>query len=156
MTEDTNVIDRVVVAGSRSIEDKDLVSEILRSVDKEWDPNTYVHGGASGVDSLVDRIIVSSPFPPNKPVESHPIPGWVWEQVGKKAGPMRNEYMMDRADGAVVIWDGESSGTKNAMKLAEGNKLVVRRVVCSGDGDDWMVESDQVYDERDQAQLGDF
>jgi hypothetical protein len=112
--------------------------------------------GASGVDSPVDRIIVGRPFPPNKPVDSHSIPEWVWEQVGKQAGPMRNEYMMENADGAVVIWDGEWSGTKNAMKLAEGNNLLVRRVVCSGSGDDWSVESDHTYDERDQAQLGNF
>jgi hypothetical protein len=155
MTE-TDSIDRVVVAGSRSIEDRDLVRDVIESVDDEWDPTTYLHGGADGVDTLVDRIVNNNPFSPSKSVETHPIPEWVWEKVGRKAGPMRNEYMVENADALVALWDGESSGTKNAVKLAEGNNLLVRRIVCNGCGDDWSIGTDQTYDERDQAQLGDF
>lgn len=155
MTEDTGSIDTVAVLGSGRIEDRHLMVDVLQTVESEWDPTTYVHGGGDGVESLVQRVIGDNPFPPNKPVVSHPIPEWVGEMVGDGAGIMRDEYVLDGADAVVFVVDPDTIPTQR-VKMAEVNGLLVRQIECTGSGDDWTIESDRTYDERDQAQLGDF
>jgi len=39
-----------------------------------------------------------------------------WEKLGKAAGPVRNRQMAEYGDALLLIWDGESAGSKN-MKL---------------------------------------
>ena len=42
-----------------------------------------------------------------------------WKKYGRAAGPIRNKYIVDYSEMLVAFWDGKSSGTKNAIELAE-------------------------------------
>lgn len=46
-----------------------------------------------------------------------------WDQYGKAAGHIRNKYMASIADAVIVIWDGESRGSKNMLENARKRKL---------------------------------
>lgn len=139
-------IERVVVAGSRDIHDRELVRSIL-SEQVPWSIETLVHGDAAGVDRLAkgwakDNGIVA---------ESHPIPEWAWEKVGNRAGPMRNAHMAEQSDALVAIWDGSSRGTKNMIREAVGAGIPVKKFVVR---DGW-IEKTEVID-GEQSDLASF
>ena len=48
-----------------------------------------------------------------------------WNKYGKSAGYKRNEEMANIADAALVIWDGESRGSKHMIDIAKKQKLQV-------------------------------
>jgi len=140
---------RVLVAGSRDIDNKNVVYNAI--IDSPWDPEVLVHGGAEGVDKIADRYARLKDID----TDVNPIPDWVWEKIGRKAGPMRNDYMVRRADALIAVWDGESSGTKNAMQQAEGLGLPIYKVVCSQNDGTWEIDRQKLV-EDDQMCLGDF
>ena len=39
-----------------------------------------------------------------------------WRTHDKSAGPIRNAQMAKYADGAIILWDGQSKGTLNMIK----------------------------------------
>jgi hypothetical protein len=96
---------KVIVAGSRSIDDAELVSNAM--FDFEYYVGTIdevVCGMAAGADMhgrnrAMARGIPVKEFPAN------------WDSFGKSAGPRRNREMAEYADGLVAVWDGKSSGT---------------------------------------------
>lgn len=140
---------KVLVSGSRDIDDTKIVYDAIAK--SPWQPDTIIHGDAMGVDSIADR------YARIKSIDRdvHPIPDWVWEKVGRKAGPMRNGFMVDHADALIAVWDGESSGTKNTMQQAESEGLPVYKVVCESTEDGWEVENQKLI-EDDQMCLEDF
>lgn len=140
---------KVLVCGSRSIDDQDVVTRAIYG--SPFDVSTIIHGDADGVDAEADQYAHDYAVD----TEVHPIPEWVWEKVGRKAGPMRNEYMVRQADAVVAVWDGESSGTKDAMQQAESVGLPVYKVVCDERDGEWTIVSDTLI-EDDQTALGDF
>jgi len=145
MTEPT----RILVSGSRSIDDYHVVSEAIR--ESPWDMETLVVGDADGVDTAAlaysKRHDIES--------ERHVIPDWVWEKVGSKAGPMRNGYMVEQSEALIAVWNGESSGTKDAIKQAESAGLPVYKVICSEHTGGWVIDRTD-YVSGDQASLTEF
>lgn len=141
---------KVLVSGSRDIDDRQLVYDAIRSAPFEID--TIVHGGASGVDQLAADYSIRKP---EIDVAEHPIPAWVWNKVGRKAGPLRNSFMVEQADALVAIWDGESSGTKDTISQAESEGLPVFKVLCSQDGTMWTIDRSELI-EADQSALDEF
>lgn len=142
---------KVLVAGSRSITDSTFVFDVLDEV--PWDVDVVVHGNADGVDSLAREWARIN----DVGVETHPVPEWVWERFGRKAGPQRNSYMIDQADAVVVIWDGVSSGTKDTMSKADADGMPMRKVVVdvADDGSVTNVVLDKVKD-SEQTCLHDY
>lgn len=63
-----------------------------------------VSGTARGVDKLGETWAESAGIP----VRRFPAN---WRKFGRAAGGFRNSEMADYADAAVILWDGESSGT---------------------------------------------
>jgi hypothetical protein len=105
---------RVVVSGSRGITDQPVVYRILtRHLRPAID--VAVHGACKdGVDSLVkefceERKITQDPFPVSREE---------WNRLGKKAGPLRNRRMLEKAEKLVAIWDGKSPGTRSTIRAA--------------------------------------
>lgn len=103
---------KVIIAGSRTLTSAPrIVSAIHQSGFKIKE---VVSGGCRGVDLIGEdwangRGIPIKIFFPD------------WESNGKSAGPIRNRQMAEYADAAVVVWDGNSRGTKNMIE--EMNKL---------------------------------
>lgn len=107
---------KVIVAGSRDITDFTTVQGAIN--DSPFTPTEIVSGGADGVDALGEKwsrlnSVDAKTFQAN------------WNKHGKSAGPKRNKKMANYADAAVIVWDGESAGTRNMLENALASRLDV-------------------------------
>ena len=108
---------KVVIAGSRTITDYEILLDAMSQVD--WVITEVVSGLATGVDTLGMRWAKEK----NIPVKEFRAE---WELHGKAAGPIRNSQMAKYADAVIVIWDGESRGSKNMIEEAKGHGLELK------------------------------
>lgn len=100
---------KVVIAGSRTIDDK-YYSKLIYAVKQAgYDITEVVSGCAYGPDRMGEKYARAL----NIPVTHMPAD---WNRYGKAAGPIRNKKMAEYADAAIVLWDGHSSGAKNMYK----------------------------------------
>ena len=114
---------RVIIAGNREWGDFGLIErfcdKVLSRKIEAGEDITILSGHCRGVDLLGERYARARGFQ----VECYPAD---WEKYGRKAGVIRNEIMVQRADALIAIWDGQSRGTKNVIELAEKYGLLVR------------------------------
>lgn len=104
---------KVIIAGSRQVEDYKLVAEAMKRCG--FKVTEVVSGCATGVDRMGEVWARAN----NVPVKEMPAN---WFNHGKAAGPIRNREMADYADAAVIIWDGKSRGTRNMI-----NEMIRRK-----------------------------
>ncbi len=109
---------RVLVCGSRTIDDDKLVFKIL-DAETEYNITELVSGGAIGVDRSAERWafargIKTSRWNPD------------WSKFGKSAGIIRNKDMVIYADAVIAIWSGVSRGTKSTIDFARKLKKPVK------------------------------
>lgn len=99
----------LIIAGSRNIEDYEIVR--LAVEESGWWPQIteIVSGGARGVDRLGERLGKRN----NMPIRIFPAD---WLTHGKSAGYKRNRQMAEYADFLVAVWDGKSRGTLNMIE----------------------------------------
>lgn len=97
---------KVVVAGSRNINDYSLVVQAMQRCG--YTVTEVVCGMATGIDRLGEQWARAN----NIPVKEMPAD---WNRHGRAAGPIRNREMAKYTDAAVVIWDGKSRGTRNMI-----------------------------------------
>jgi hypothetical protein len=105
---------RVIIAGSRSIEGlkaDDLVSNAVKNLG--YPITTLLCGMANGVDMAGYRWAIKNIGKEN--IEEYPAD---WKKYGKAAGYHRNEDMLKRAEGLIVIWDGRSNGAAHIWNRA--------------------------------------
>ena len=114
---------KVIVAGSRSINDYALVERNLNQIlkNKLSEDVCIFCGMAKGVDSLGEQYAINHKlylkmFPAN------------WDRYGNKAGFLRNVEMAEGADALVAFWDGKSRGTQHMINIAKKKDLQVRVV----------------------------
>ncbi len=111
---------KVVIAGSRTyinVHGDNVVFDDLKKVahavyESEFFITEIVSGGARGVDTLGEKIAEGI----NVPVKRMPAD---WDTYGKRAGYLRNTDMAEYADAAVIVWNGESKGTKHMISEME-------------------------------------
>lgn len=111
---------RVIVAGSRDITSKAVVLAALREAFL-WEainPTCIVSGTARGVDRLGEQIAAENKIT----VARYPAK---WLKYGSLAGSIRNGVMAANADALVAVWDGRSPGTKDMIKQARLQGLLV-------------------------------
>lgn len=99
---------KLIIAGSRTltIRYKNMLDIIDLHYIHPTDIDEVVSGGAPGIDFSGEIFaegygISLKQFPAD------------WETHGKAAGPIRNKQMAEYADALLLIWDGESRGSKN-------------------------------------------
>jgi hypothetical protein len=99
---------KCIIAGSRNITDMTVLEQAVR--DCPWSDQIIeiVSGTAKGVDQLGEQFarqhdLKLTRFPAD------------WKQFGRGAGRVRNEEMGDYADAAIVLWDGQSTGSKHMI-----------------------------------------
>ena len=113
---------RVVVAGSRTIEDPRLVDQAMR--ESGFIVTEVVSGAARGVDQLGEAWAARH----GVPVVRFPAD---WRRFGRSAGPRRNRAMLAYAGAApeggalVAVWDGISRGTHNTIETARAQGLAL-------------------------------
>ena len=115
---------RLLVAGSRGVEDREAMLKAIRSVTTGNRPDLVILGGCPrGVDAMALRWAEKNHYP----VDLYPA---YWDKFGKAAGPIRNKTMVQEADHVVVVWDGKSRGSANVIKIATelGKPLTVVQV----------------------------
>jgi hypothetical protein len=98
---------KVIIAGSRNIDDYKLVVDTIRA--SGYTITEVVSGCAVGPDRLGERWALVN----NIPVKEMPAD---FGKYGKSAGFRRNKEMAEYADAAIIIWDGESRGTRNMIE----------------------------------------
>lgn len=120
---------RVLVCGTRTWVDYDLVAETLRRIDNRVDSgflriDTIINGGAEGADLLATRWANEN----DKTVKAY-LPDW--NQYAKSAGPRRNQEMINKGkpDLVVAFWDGISRGTGDMITRAIQNRIPVEIVM---------------------------
>jgi hypothetical protein len=114
----------MMVTGPRKFNSKKLVWETLTQAVVELDrglPSLLIHGDGDGVDEHSDSWAKSNGIPTDPmPPEYENFKGF------RHVAPLaRNTDLVNRADVVVGIWDGLSTGTKDAIKKAlQGGKIV--------------------------------
>jgi hypothetical protein len=108
---------RVLVCGGRHYNDRDALFKYL---DKTLVGGEVAicHGGASGADALADawakaRGVPCTPYPAN------------WKKYGRRAGPIRNQRMLDDFDPALVIAFPGGRGTADMISKAQDHGVTV-------------------------------
>jgi hypothetical protein len=108
---------RVIIAGGRDFDDYEYMSTKLNELFK--DPNTFnnktikiISGMAKGADFLAIRYadenkLTKILFPAN------------WKVYPRIAGFLRNNDMLSIATHLIAFWNGESSGTKHMIEIAQ-------------------------------------
>ena len=104
---------KVLIVGSRSIDAFDISSLVPDKV------SLIISGGAKGIDTLAEKY-----------ADEHKISKLIllpqYSRYGKAAPIKRNQTMVDIADIIIIVWDGQSHGTKHTRQYAESkNKKVV-------------------------------
>lgn len=104
---------RILVCGSRNFNDEKLIVRAFTIHGENGTENLIIHGGCKGADQIAGSVALRNSW-------------WVtecparWER-GKKAGPIRNQAMLDEFHPDIVLAFpiGESKGTRGMIKLAE-------------------------------------
>lgn len=52
-----------------------------------------------------------------------------WKKHGKAAGPIRNKQMSEYADALILIWDGESRGSRSMLSLAKDKGIPIEEII---------------------------
>lgn len=108
---------KVIVAGSRSFNDKVLLINTLNKL--PFTITEIVSGTAQGADKLGELYAQTY----NIPVKQFKPD---WEAYGKAAGPIRNNLMAEYADALIAFWDNKSKGTKSMIDLAQKAGLYIK------------------------------
>jgi lactate dehydrogenase-like 2-hydroxyacid dehydrogenase len=111
---------KTIVAGSRYITDQKVVNESI--LDSKFEITELVSGTCRGVDYCGLRFAKENDIP----IREFPA---LWNLYGKKAGPIRNQAMVDYADALIAIWDGKSKGTKDIIERAKKKNLKLLVVI---------------------------
>lgn len=112
---------KIIIAGSRTFEIKKH-PEVEKRIDtllcNQYQP-TIVSGTAKGADQYGERYAADRGYAVDR------IPA-KWDEYGKRAGFVRNHTMAAHADGAIVIWDGASKGSKHMIEIMKSLGKPVR------------------------------
>jgi hypothetical protein len=116
---------RVLVCGGRDYEDYWTLFEVLDGLHKSEGITCIIEGGALGADRFARRWAHARGIE-NKPC---PVSDADWKRHGKRAGPMRNRWML--ADGKpdrVIAFPG-GRGTEDMMAQARMVGVPVTEIV---------------------------
>ena len=108
---------KVVIAGSRKRESLTDLLTVFKAIEDSGFQITEVVSGMcpyGGVDFLGElyaewKRLGIAQFPAD------------WVRLGKAAGPIRNQQMLDYADAVIVVWDGKSRGSSHMLSIAKAS-----------------------------------
>jgi hypothetical protein len=109
---------KVIIAGSRSIEDKEIVYQAI--TESKFEITEVISGGAKGVDRIAEQWAEENGIPV-RVVK----PNW---KLGRGAGLANNQTMADQADALIAVYDGQSKGTKDMIDTMrrKGRKIYTK------------------------------
>lgn len=108
---------KLIIAGSRDL--RVPITQIDALVERYLSTHTFmghrhdVDEVVSGMARGVDQAGTEWARHRRIPVKPFPVTSADWTTKGKSAGPLRNRAMASYADGALIIWDGKSRGSRD-------------------------------------------
>ncbi|MFB4280831.1 SLOG family protein [Nonomuraea sp. MTCD27] len=119
---------RVLITGSRTWLDPLPVHNALTQLLREHGALAVMHGACrTGADSYAAQWVAQAVRRSPGNVVEIPVPA-DWETHGRKAGPLRNQWMVDLGHDLVLAFhDGASRGTADCIRRAEKAGIPVRR-----------------------------
>ena len=97
---------KILIAGSRNIDTFDLSPYIPKET------TLIISGGAKGIDTIAEKY-----------ADKHKISKLIllpqYNLYGKSAPIKRNEMMVNIADTVIIVWDGNSRGTKSTLQYSK-------------------------------------
>ena len=130
---------RVLVCGSRDWSDRgpiraDMLHTLLVCA-RIGEPLALCHGGARGADSIAQEWAAENLDPSD--IHAYPVTPEEWATIGKKAGPLRNQRMLDEFKPDLVFAyrsPGRSPGTDHMVRIARAAGVGVRLVAHHANG----------------------
>lgn len=109
---------RIVVTGGRDFTDKAMVNRALAAVHAKHGIDLLIQGGANGADLLCaewawDRGIPVGTFNAD------------WRTLGKRAGPIRNQQMIDEGKPEAAVAFPGGRGTADMIARLESASIPV-------------------------------
>ena len=121
-----NDMKKIAIVGSRNFNDFDLMNRVVFQdyIEKNSlyaEDVMVISGGAKGADKLAEKLAQLRGY---KLVVFKAD----WNKYGKKAGMIRNGYIIENADVVFAFWDKKSSGTANSIQraISLGKELYVK------------------------------
>jgi hypothetical protein len=114
----------VIIAGSRDFNDQALLYERCDHLLSQQSDVVVISGAARGADQMGER------YATDRGLGIVRMPA-DWETHGKRAGYLRNNAMLERADAVIAFWDGTSRGTANMIDIARKAGVPVRVVMTN-------------------------
>lgn len=115
----------VLVCGGRDYTDAITVDMQLDRLHEMHRFTQVIHGGARGADAEADRWAKSRRIP----VKAFPAD---WKALGKKAGPIRNQKMLDESHPDLVAAFPGGAGTEDMVRRAKKAGVLISRVIVVG------------------------
>jgi len=112
---------RVLVCGGRDYSDARLLNAVLDAAHEANPIVVLIHGAARGADTLAadwakQRGVLATAYPAD------------WAHEGRKAGPIRNQQMLNSGKPHLVIAFPGGKGTLDMITRAEAAGVPVARV----------------------------
>ena len=101
----------ILICGSREDFDKEKAEDYLKEFIRSNRTDTFIHGGAKGVDTLADRILLKFECHIERMIPDYDI-------YGRRATIIRNRAMVMTADRVIAFWNFKSRGTKYTIDYA--------------------------------------
>jgi hypothetical protein len=109
---------RVLVCGGRDYQDRDALFAALDRLHAEHAFTVLIAGGARGADTLAYEWATARSVPTEIYMAE-------WERLGRKAGPIRNQRMLDEGNPDLVVAFPGGKGTAGMTALARNAGVAV-------------------------------
>ena len=110
---------RVLVCGGRAYSDAAFLTYFLDQLHALTPIGLVIHGKAPGADTLADM------WARKRGISVHAFAAQ-WEKFGKRAGPIRNQAMLDKGQPDLVVAFPGGVGTADMMARAKAAGVRVR------------------------------
>jgi hypothetical protein len=111
---------KIIVCGGRDYADQEHVWRVLGDLDDTEGVTSLAHGGATGTDSEAGLWAKLN----RKPAQVFKAR---WKEEGKKAGPLRNQRMLDQFQPDAVVAFPGGRGTEDMVRRAIENGIRIIR-----------------------------
>lgn len=117
---------RVLVTGGRDYRNARTILNVLSILHAETPIDTIIHGGAGGcdLDGLYGADVIAQDIAEQLGIDTQVyVPDW--KAHGKKAGPIRNQLMLDDGKPNLVVAFPGGKGTADMVRRANAAGVMV-------------------------------
>ena len=118
---------KVAVCGGRDFNHYGMVCGALNAVHKKHGVTLIIHGGCSGADQLSAEWAEGLDIP----TRAYPAD---WEKHGRKAGPLRNQEMIDHGKPDALVAFPGGRGTADMVARAKTANIPIWEIAIEMQG----------------------